>query len=211
MAAVEHPLKELARYLPDGSFDYVVKYLYQYKVHLTVARSRKSVLGDYRHAYQGNNHRISVNGNLNAYEFLITLLHELAHLLTFEQYKNRVEAHGKEWKATYSRLLVEFVGLGVFPPEIVVALKQSIISPSATANGETALLMVLRKFNTTQKPGFCFIADLPLGALFILSNGKIFKKGELRRKRYICTELKTGLVYTVSAITEVKRVEIREH
>jgi hypothetical protein len=211
MAAVEHPLKELARYLPDGSFDYVVKYLYQYKVHLTVAKSRKSVLGDYRHAHQGNNHRISVNGNLNSYEFLITLLHELAHLLTFEQYKNRVEAHGKEWKATYSRLLVEFVGLGVFPPEIVVALKQSIISPSATANGETELLMVLRKFNTTQKPGVCFIADLPLGALFILSNGKIFKKGELRRKRYVCTELKTGLVYTVSAITEVKRIEIKEH
>ena len=114
MAAVEHPLKELARYLPDGSFDYVVKYLYQYKVHLTVAKSRKSVLGDYRHAHHGNNHRISVNGNLNPYEFLITLLHELAHLLTFEQYRNRVESHGKEWKATYSRLLVEFVGLGVF-------------------------------------------------------------------------------------------------
>lgn len=208
MAAIEHPLHELSRFLPTGSFDYVVKYLYQYKVHLTVAKSRKSVLGDYRHAHQGNNHRISVNGNLNSYEFLITLLHELAHLLTFEQYQNRVEPHGKEWKLIYSRLLVDFVGFGVFPNEIVSALQKSIISPAATANGETELLMVLRKYNTVKKEGVCFIADLPEGALFRLSNGKVFKKGALRRKRYTCIELKTGLMYTISAITEVKQLEV---
>ena len=208
MAAIEHPLHELARFLPTGSFDYVVQYLYQYKVHLTVAKSRKSVLGDYRHAHQGNNHRISVNGNLNVYEFLITLLHELAHLLTYEEYKNRVEPHGKEWKAIYSKLLIDFVGFGVFPPEIVSALQKSIISPAATANGETELLMVLRKYNSVKKEGVCFIADLPEGALFKLSNGKIFKKGVLRRKRYTCIELKTGLMYTVSAITEVKQLEV---
>lgn len=208
MAAIEHPLHELSRFLPTGSFDYVVKYLYQYKVHLTVAKSRKSVLGDYRHAHQGNNHRISVNGNLNSYEFLITLLHELAHLLTFEQYQNRVEPHGKEWKSIYSRLLVDFVGFGVFPNEIVSALQKSIISPAATANGETELLMVLRKYNTVKKEGVCFIADLPEGALFRLSNGKVFKKGALRRKRYTCIELKTGLMYTISAITEVKQLEV---
>ena len=208
MAAIEHPLQELARFLPTGSFDYVVKYLYQYKVHLTVAKSRKSVLGDYRHAHQGNNHRISVNGNLNVYEFLITLLHELAHLLTFEQYQNRVEPHGREWKSIYSKLLIDFVGFGVFPPEIVTALQKSILSPAATANGETELLMVLRKYNTTKKEGVCLIADLPKGALFRLSNGKIFRKGELRRKRYTCVELKTGLMYTVSAITEVRQLEV---
>lgn len=208
MAAIEHPLQELARFLPTGSFDYVVKYLYQYKVHLTVAKSRKSVLGDYRHAHQGNNHRISVNGNLNVYEFLITLLHELAHLLTFEQYQNRVEPHGREWKSIYSKLLIDFVGFGVFPPEIVTALQKSILSPAATANGETELLMVLRKYNTTKKEGVCLIADLPEGALFRLSNGKIFRKGELRRKRYTCVELKTGLMYTVSAITEVRQFEV---
>jgi hypothetical protein len=208
MAAIEHPLKDLGHFLPEGSFDYVVKYLYQFKVHLTVAKSRKSVLGDYRHAHQGNNHRISVNGNLNPYEFLITLLHELAHLLTFEQYQNRVEPHGKEWKSIYSKLLIDFVGFNVFPPEIVNALQKSIISPAATANGETELLMVLRKYNSIKKEGVCIIADLPIGALFMLSNGKIFKKGALRRKRYTCTELKTGLMYTISAITEVKLIKV---
>ncbi|MDO9157497.1 MAG: hypothetical protein Q7U17_11515, partial [Sediminibacterium sp.] len=113
-----------------------------------------------------------------------------------------------EWKSIYSKLLIDFVGFGVFPTEIVSALQKSIISPAATANGETELLMVLRKYNTSKKEGVCFIADLPEGALFRLSNGKVFKKGELRRKRYTCIELKTGLMYTVSAITEVKQLEV---
>ncbi|MEO0066740.1 MAG: hypothetical protein RI983_2066 [Bacteroidota bacterium] len=207
MAATEHPLKDLAEFLPEGSFDHVVQYLYQYKVHLTVARSRKTVLGDYRHAFQGNNHRISVNGNLNKYEFLITLLHELAHLLTFEQYKNTVPAHGKEWKRLYSQLLVHFVELKVFPDDIVKALEKSIISPAATANGETELLKKLRKYNPHKQEGICLLCDIPVGTVFMISNGKIFQKGELRRKRYVCAEIKTGLLYTISAITEVKPIQ----
>ena len=95
MPVSEHPMQALSSFLPEGSFEEVVAYIKQYRVHLTITRKRKSVLGDYRHAFAGKNHRITVNGDLNPYEFLITLLHELAHLLTFEQYRHRVEAHGK--------------------------------------------------------------------------------------------------------------------
>ncbi|MDP1843230.1 MAG: SprT-like domain-containing protein [Sediminibacterium sp.] len=208
MATTEHPLNELARFLPEGSFDKVVDYLHRYKVHLTVAKERKSVLGDYRHAHQGNNHRISVNGNLNQYEFLITLLHELAHLLTYETYKNRVESHGKEWKSCYSNLLSDFIETGIFPNDVEQVLKKSMRSPAATANGETALLTVLRKYNPNQKEGYLLLSALPTGDLFMTDNGRIFKKGALRRKRYSCIELRTGLTYTVSAITEVRVVKV---
>jgi SprT protein len=208
MAATEHPLNELSRFLPEGSFDKVVEFIHYYKVHLTIARNRKSVLGDYRHAHQGNNHRISVNGNLNQYEFLITLLHELAHLLTFEQYSNRVESHGKEWKACYGKLLSDFIETSIFPADVEKVLRQSMLSPAATANGETALLTVLRKYNEHHEEGHHLLSVLPEGALFMTPNGKIFKKCELRRKRYTCIELKTGLRYTVSAITEVKLLEV---
>jgi predicted SprT family Zn-dependent metalloprotease len=84
--------------MPKGSGELIFKYLHDYKVHLTITRGRKTVLGDYRHSTGHQNHRISVNGNLNKYAFLITLIHELAHLLTFIQFGNRVAAHGKEWK-----------------------------------------------------------------------------------------------------------------
>ena len=204
MAASEHPMQALANFLPEGSFDLVVQYIHHYKVHLTVTKKRRSVLGDYRHAGMGGNHRISINGNLNKYEFLITLLHELAHLLTFEQFNNRVEAHGKEWKKHYSKLLVDFVQHKLFPADIEKALQRSIINPAATANGETELLLVLRKYDIKKNTGLLPVAELPEGTLFTMEDGRIFRKGKKRVKRFECIEVKTGLKYSVSALTEVK-------
>lgn len=200
-------MQALAAFLPEGSFEKVVVYIRQYKVHLTITKKRKSVLGDYRHASMGKNHRISVNGDLNKYEFLITLLHELAHLLTFEQYRNRVEAHGREWKNCYSALLFDFVQLGVFPDDVRMALQRSIMNPAATANGETDLLLVLRKYNKPQQTGLIPVAEIPPGQLFQTENGRVFMKGALRRKRFECVEVKSGLRYSFSAVTEVLLIE----
>jgi hypothetical protein len=207
MAVTEHPMQALAAYLPEGSFDPVVSYLHQYKVHLTVTKQRKSVLGDYRHAGWGGNHRISINGNLNKYEFLITLLHELAHLLTYEQYRNKVDAHGKEWKFCYSQLLIVFVQLKLFPAEVEKALQKSIKNPSATANGETALLLVLRSYDAIKKEGHSTVSELSEGDLFQTDKGKIFRRGSVRRKRIECLEVKTGLLYIFSPITLVKKMQ----
>ena len=207
MAKVEHPLAALKHYLPDGAFDPVVVLINQYKVHLTVTKARKTVLGDYRHAALGDNHKISVNGNLNKYEFLITLLHELAHLLCFEQFRNRVEAHGKEWKNIYSALLSEFIRLEIFPLDIQKSLQKTLLNPAATANGETALLLVLRKYDAVKKEGHAFVAHIPEGALFESLKGRIFRRGKKRRIRIECVEVATGHVYSFSALTEVKVIQ----
>lgn len=206
MAKVEHPLNALNSYLPDGAFEPVIDLINQYKVHLTVTKARKSVLGDYRHAFQGANHKISVNGNLNKYEFLVTLLHELAHLLCYELYRNRVDAHGKEWKSIYGQLLAQFIQKGIFPDDIKKALSKTLLNPAATANGETKLLLVLRKYNTVQKEGIALVANIAEGVLFESLNGKIFKRGKKRRIRIECVEVATGQVYSFSALTEVKLV-----
>lgn len=206
MPATEHPLQALAAYLPEGSFERVAAYLHQYKVHLTITRQRKSVLGDYRHAGRGGNHRISINGNLNPYEFLITLLHELAHLLTFEQFQHRAEPHGREWKQQYSELLQHFVFHKIFPPEIVRALQASIRNPAATANGETDLLLVLRKYNPQKREGYSTIEELGEGEWFETDNGRTFQKISKRRKRFTCIEQGSGLSYSFSAVTEVRKI-----
>ncbi len=206
MAKVEHPLHALNAYLPDGAFEPVVSLINQYKVHLTVSKARKSVLGDYRHASIGANHKISVNGNLNKYEFLLTLLHELAHLLCFEQYRNRVEAHGKEWKNIYSVLLVQFVQMNIFPTDIQKSLKKTILNPAATANGETTLLLVLRKYDPVKKEGHAFVAHLAEGDIFESLQGRFFRRGKKRRIRIECVEVATGHIYSFSALTEVKIV-----
>jgi SprT protein len=206
MKRTEHPMEALRDFLPEGSFEPVTEYINQYKVHLTVTKARRSVLGDYRHAFHGANHRITVNGNLNKFEFLITLLHELSHLLTFEQFGNRVDSHGKEWKTTYSRLLIDFVHRRIFPPEIEKALQRSIINPSATANGETELLLVLRKYER-KADDVLLLQELPAGNFFTTRDGRVFQKGEKLRKRFRCKEVKTGLDYLFSPIYEVKAVE----
>ena len=195
----------LAAYLPDDTFDKVVHYLNHYKVHLTVAKERKSILGDYRNAIPGKNHRITVNGNLNKYSFLITLIHELAHLLTYEKYGHRVMSHGKEWKNLYSTLLATFVEHKVFPADIHKALSKSLTDPAASSCAEEGLMRVLRKYDPVKKH-LHLLEELPFNALFKTSDGRVFKKMEKLRKRYRGEEVKTGKVYLFSPIYEVEAV-----
>ena len=200
-------MSALAAFIPESSFEDVVHYINLYHVHLTVTKKRKSVLGDYRHNALNKNHRISINGNLNKYEFLITLLHELAHLLTFEQFGNRVDAHGKEWKVAYKNLLMHFILKNIFPKDITQELLKTVHNPAATANGETALLSVLRNYNVVKKDNVLTIQELAEGILFETEKGKIFKKGAKRRKRYECLEINSGKLYSFSAIAEVRLIK----
>ena len=113
MPKQEVPLQALSDFLPPGTSDPVLGYLNQHGVHLTISRARKSVLGDYRNRYQHQPHRISVNGNLNPYAFLITLLHELAHLLCHVRHGHFVKPHGAEWKQCFKETLAPFVNVNV--------------------------------------------------------------------------------------------------
>lgn len=206
MAGKEVPLSELSAFLPEGSTEDVLAFLHHYKVHLTVKRQRASVLGDYRHAFGIRGHRITVNGNLNPYAFLITLLHELAHLLTFEKYRNRVLPHGKEWKAEFSGILVSFMDKKVFPPDIEQALMRTIQNPAASSCSDNALLRVLHRYDN-KKPGSCLVENIPLNSLFKIRGERVFRKGEKVRTRYKCTELRTGLCYYFSGVYEVTLLE----
>lgn len=203
MSKQEAPLAALARFLPPGTFEPVAGYLNQHKVHLTVARTRKSVLGDYRHRHRGEAHRISVNGDLNTYAFLITLLHELAHLLTFEEWGNRVSPHGAEWKRAFGQLLAQFIQHNVFPEDIRAALLRSINNPAASSCADEVLLRTLRRYDQ-RPPNVVLIESLPPGALFETSDGRVFQKGEKVRKRHRGTEVSTGRVYLFSPVYEVK-------
>ncbi len=205
MPKKEIPIDHLEHYLPAGTSPAVTAYLHQYKVHLVIARDRKSILGDYRHRTHHRNHRISVNGSLNRFSFLLTLLHELAHLLSFEQYGNRIAAHGKEWKNIYSQLLQQFLQDKIFPPDIEREVLRSLKNPAASSCAEDGLLRVLRKYNDHDN-GHRLVEDIPVQAVFRLKDGRIFQKGEKLRKRFKCTELKTGKLYLFSPVYEVELV-----
>lgn len=203
--ATEHPLQALSGYLPAGTFEPVAVYLQQYKVMLTITRERKSILGDYRNAGANSQHRISVNGNLNPYSFLITLLHELAHLLTFDKYGNRVQSHGKEWKTLYGSLLAQFITNNTFPDDIEKELRLSLANPAASSCAEDALMRVLRRYDRRTE-GRMLVEEVPPTQLFKLKDGRIFKKGEKLRKRYRCQEVGSARIYLFSPVYEVQLV-----
>ena len=203
MPKKEVPLDHLQNYLPPGTGDAVMTYLHQYKIHLTIAKERKSVLGDYRHRTNQANHRISVNGNLNKFSFLITLLHELAHLLTFEQHSNKVQAHGKEWKMIFGKLLQQFVQHKIFPVDIEKELLQSLKNPAASSCAEDGLLRVLRKYDAKESH-HRLVEELPANTLFRIKDGRVFQKGEKLRKRFKCKEIQTGKLYLFSPVYEVE-------
>ncbi len=209
MPKKEVSIDHLQNYLPPGTGEAVTAYLHQYKVHLTIAKERKSILGDYRHQTNHVNHRISVNGNLNKFSFLITLLHELAHLLTFEQHKNKVQAHGKEWKIIFGQLLQQFLSAGsggqhkIFPADIEKELLQSLKNPAASSCAEAGLLRALRKYDAKESHHL-LMEELQPNILFRIKDGRVFQKGEKLRKRFKCKEVQTGKFYLFSPVYEVE-------
>ena len=202
MSKKEAPISALQQYLPPDTYEAVLHYIRHYRVHLTVARERKSILGDYRHRHGTQTHRISVNGNLNPYAFLVTLLHELAHLLTFEKWGHKVSAHGREWKDTFGQLLSQFIQQGVFPNDLRDVLLQSLHNPAASSCADEALLRILKRYDE-KKAATLFIEDLPAGVLFQTHDGRVFQKGEKLRKRIRCVEVATKRHYLFSPVYEV--------
>ena len=199
MSKQEAPLHQLKQYLPAESFDDVAHYLLHYKVQLTITRERKTVLGDYRNSVPGKNHRISVNGNLNPYAFLITFLHELAHLFTYERFGHRVQPHGPEWKNEYSKVLAQFLLKKIFPADINKALLKTLQNPAASSCADTSLLRVLHYYDK-KDIGATLIESLPQGAVFNIKGGRQFRKEDKVRKRFKCVEIATGKVYLFSPV-----------
>jgi len=212
MSKKEVPLNHLQSFLPEGSLDDVMEYLHNHKVHLTITRQRKSVLGDYRNKHFDKNHRITVNGNLNQYSFLITLLHEIAHLLTFELHGHRIQPHGKEWKHEYGKLLATFLRKNIFPDEIKKALIRTLHNPGASSCSDIEVTRVLRKFDesllgTGETSNKLFVEELPMGEHFKTDDNRVFLKGKKRRTRFECLEISTGKLYLFSAIYEVEPLQ----
>jgi SprT protein len=205
MPKKEAPIEYLRQFIPDEAAALALEYLHHYHVHLTITRERKSVLGDYRHATQAQNHRISVNGSLNKYSFLITLIHELAHLVTFMEFGNKVQSHGKEWKKIYRKMLEDFFRVSVFPEDILAALKKNLHDLPASSCADEGLMRILKRYDKNPDK-FLLVEQIAEGASFSLEDGRVFRKGKKLRKRFQCLELATGKLYLFSPIYEVKPV-----
>src|SRR5690606_14178499 len=131
------------------------------------------------------------------------LLHELAHLLTFEQYGNKVKSHGSEWKSAYANMLHEFMQQDIFPEPINQALRQSIKNPAASSCSDDKLLRVLRSYDKTPET-HVLVEQLQVGQRFVIAQNRVFEMVGKQRTRYKCKEIDTGKLYLFSGVYEVK-------
>jgi SprT protein len=206
MAKKESPMEGLARFMPPGTFEQVAPYFEKYTIHLTITRHRRSLHGDYRApTRQLPAHRISVNATLNPYSFLITLLHELAHLTTTVQYGLKPAPHGKEWKGEFQRVLLPFVGKKIFPPDVERALQAYLGNPAASTCTDPRLFKALSRYDDAEE-GRMHADEVQVGQEFELG-GRRFIKLEQLRTRSRCKDLVNGRVYFVQGIALVKLLE----
>ncbi|MGZ3900026.1 MAG: SprT-like domain-containing protein [Bacteroidia bacterium] len=192
----------LKKYLPEESVDIIAQWIVELDFKLKIKRERSTRLGDYTSPHNGLNHTITINHNLNKFSFLITLVHEVAHLVTYNEHKNMVSPHGKEWKQNFQKLMQPFLTPDIFPLEIFSALRSYMQNPAATSCTDTKLLRVLKLHD--EESDLLFLERIPANTLFLYNGSKIFKKGEKVRKRIKCVEIKSGTVYLFNPLTEVQ-------
>lgn len=196
----QQQINVLAKYVPEGTATGIWQFIVDKKVKFRIAKPRKSKLGDYRPPHGKHGHRISVNADLNQYAFLITVVHEFAHLVVWEEYRNRKAPHGKEWKNTFRGLLTPYMNSQVFPPDVQEAVVNYINNPAASSCADVDLSRALNRYNRIQK---IMLDDLPDGSSFKLKNNMVFEKGQKLRKRYKCLCLSNNKWYYVSGVAEV--------
>lgn len=194
--------EQLKAFLPAGFEFMVADLIFNEPVSFKIVKPRNTKLGDFRAGLNGEKHQITVNGNLNKYSFLITTLHEFAHLITYLKFGHRIKPHGEEWKAEYRKLLVPAIDTKLLPMDIVKALVNSLVNTKASSCSDIGLMRVLKNYDQGNEDTI-FLENIPHNSIFILQ-GKKFLKGELRRKRYLCEDISTNKKYLVHALSEVK-------
>jgi hypothetical protein len=192
----------LSKYLPEHAVELVFELIKTNSVHLKIVNERVTRHGDYRRHPSGK-HQITVNANLNKYRFLITLVHEIAHLAAFEKYGRMIKPHGNEWKITFQRLMVPFIRPEIFPNSVLPLVANHFRNPTASSDTDARLAFALKQFDE-RKPDIHFIHEVPSGSFFRIKNGKVFQKKGLRVKRYECLEVQTGKLYLFNANAEVE-------
>jgi len=206
MKKQETALTFLEQFLPHGAFIQVAPFFKEHTIHLTLTHERRSVLGDYRNPTRDEPfHRITVNATLNPYSFLITLLHELAHMYTYVHFKNNVQPHGREWKTQFRHILIPFMGKRFFPADVEKALYAYLHNPSASTCTDAQLYKSLYRYDE-HKPGFKLVDDLNDNQYFETEDGHVYQKLERLRTRTRCRNIRTGKVYFFQGIAEVKAV-----
>ena len=184
--------------MPKEAEDYCVRLWRQYGFRLKLSNHRRSKWGDYRYRKSADGteqHQISVNRTLPAEAFLLTYLHEVAHLIAFQQHGFHIRPHGAEWKRCFRQLLHPVLSQPMVLAEVQLPLQRYAQNPKATVHADGALLRALLR----DKP---LDGNIPLASVAeqeqFVFQGRKFLKEKVRRTRALCREVTSGKRYTIA-------------
>ena len=195
----------LSKYLPATAVEPISEMIRLHSVHLKIVNERVTRHGDYRRMPDGSQ-QITINSNLNKYRFLITTVHEIAHLVAFEKYGRSIKPHGQEWKHCFRSLMLPFIRPEVFPGSLLPVIANHFRNPKASSDTDAHLSVALKSYDPENDKNYVF--EIPSGSIFRIHNGKTFKKGARKVKRFECLEIDTGRIYLFQPNAEVQLLKV---
>jgi len=195
--------KKLAQYISENALTYCVNLSNNYTFKLDLSFNRKTKFGHYKYWPQTKSHTISINKGLSKELFLITYIHELAHLDVMLNYGRKVMPHGKEWKVTFRSLMAPLLSHSIFDTNLLSALALHLKNPRASLSADPRLWSIL--FPSNNKNALC-VNDINNGENFLFKK-RLFTKVKSRRTCALCYEAKSGNNYLIPLLAEVEKFD----
>jgi len=189
-------------YVPPAAVAYCRRLWEDWSFALRVTRPRRTRLGTHQFD-PTTGHLVTVNADLGPEAFLITYLHEVAHVVTVRQSRRRPQPHGAAWKRAFRALLEPVLTEAVFSPAVLQPLRAYALNPTAATSSYPPLAGALQSLEAPPDDTTT-VAQVPEGEAFVLHR-RTFVRGPLRRTRALCTEAGTGRKYTVPGHTRVQK------
>ena len=192
-------INTLEQYLPERTFPFLKKWFSDYYIHIKITKNRNSKLGDYRRL-PDKSHQITINSTLDKQLFFFVLTHELAHLIAFEKFNFRISPHGKEWKNTFTEMLLE--SIDIYTDDLKPIIRSFSKNPKANFMASPELV----RYFHIEHPGenLVFIETLLINDEFRYK-GDDYVIIEKKKKLHLCINLKNSKKYLFRPLAKVEK------
>jgi SprT protein len=191
-------LEQFRGAIPPRALSYFHTLLDNKKLAIRHVRFRKTKLGDFRHFRNGIPPVITVNRNLQSDALLFILTHEIAHFMVFHRYGRNVPPHGDQWKTEFRNLLNDLLDLAAFSEASAAEIRSFTNNVKAAISRNHPLHRLLFPDTHAEQDGDT-LDILPECSLFTIQGDvRVFKKGHLRRTRYMCKCIDNNRLYLVN-------------
>lgn len=207
----DYLLALLAQKVPAYGLPIVGRLVRAYDFRFRFAKPRRSKLGDFTRSAQGAV-TLTVNVDLSAELFLVTFLHEVAHLEATLGRTRRELPHGRRWQGCFGALLKELCrdAEGQMAQPLRDALLAHSAAPSATLHADVRLAALLlpagKEASQSSVEGGSIVETLVAGTPFAYRGRSFLLAGKLSKRHY-ATELKSGRLYSFAAQCRVRVLE----